>query len=102
MQIPSGVKHWDFYKAAKSKGIRISSRFQGVCVNEHGTPRKASWIARYQGGGKSVLIGRFPFSEEGEERARQAYLQYLEKNGLKERFAEKRKYKQNKKAKINL
>lgn len=94
MIIPTGCNWMEFYKAAKKKGIAITSRFQGIYLSDgNGHPK---WMARYQGAGKSVFLGRFPFTEQGEIAARKKYALYLLENGLTERYPEKRKYKKQK------
>ena len=66
MKIPNNVSHKDFWEAAKTKGIKISSKYVGVYLNisQRGGP---SWMARVQGSnGKLLCFKRFPFTEKGE------------------------------------
>jgi hypothetical protein len=92
MNIPEGVNWLEFYKTATKQGVKITSRYIGVyCnINNNGAP---SWMARYQGGGKSVFLGRFQFTKEGELAASKKYERYLIDNNIKPRYDEKKKYK---------
>lgn len=90
MIMPIGVDHGLFYRAAKAKNIRVSSRFRGVHIQSDRGNTTISWAAKYQGGKKTVVIGRFPLTAEGEEQARVAYERYLEENNITERYSKKR------------
>lgn len=85
MLLPENVQPIEFWKQAKQKGIKITSRFNGVCFSL--TYKKLPcWLVRYQAHGKFKYIGRYEFSIYGEVLARKAYLDYLESIGVEERY----------------
>ena len=88
MKVPDGVNYLSFYEAAKAKGIKIQSRHIGVSINIYG--KRLTWLASYNRG-KSVFIGRFPFTRNGEDEAGAAYKRYLLNNGIKPKTTVKRK-----------
>jgi hypothetical protein len=92
MVVPKGVDYEQFFKDCQEKGIHITSRYMGVSFSlTNGT--KPTWLVRAQVNGKSVYLGRFPFTAQGELRAGVRYLEYLKKHGLEPRYIAKRKYK---------
>jgi hypothetical protein len=82
--IPEGTNQYTFYNECKQQGMSVRSRYAGVCLNE--TKGYPYWMARHKG----QYIGRFPLTEEGEQRARQAYVKFLESNNIEERYFSKR------------
>lgn len=95
MTIPEGVNHMEFFSVAKTKGIKIQSKFRGVCLNLYrsGAP---CWMCRYQSGGKLLFYKRFPFTEQGDKEAGHAYSSYLKENNITERTSKKRKFNKSK------
>lgn len=84
VNIPDGVDQVEFYKECKAKKLSVKSKYRGVTLSViHKSPY---WLARYN----SKYIGRFPFTEEGEKRARLAYVKYLRINNIEERYSTKR------------
>lgn len=79
MKIPKGLNHQVFYDQVKAKypNIKIKSNYTGVSLlRANGGKGKSSivyWRATYD----SKLIGTFPFTEEGELLASQAYQRHL-------------------------
>lgn len=76
MIIPNGVDYKEFLKQATEKGIKIRSRYVGVCFNINGG--KPCWLARIQTKNKLLFSKRFPFTEQGEKQASLAYTTRIE------------------------
>lgn len=93
IEIPVGVDHKQFFKQCFNKNIRVRSKYRGVVLSYYNNDKsKPCWMARYQGGGKYIYLGRFEFSEQGEKQARHAYSKYLFENNITERTKNKRSY----------
>jgi hypothetical protein len=95
MLLPEGVNPIHFFDQAKSKGIKITSRFNGVSIKIK-NKKWPCWQARYQKKDAYKFIGLFDFSISGELEARKAYLDYLQLIGEEERYTIKRKIKKSK------
>ena len=72
MVIPSGVNQIEFFKAAKAKGISVTSRYKGVHAHPNGS-KDINWVAQKSEKGTTRYIGKFPFTEQGELIAHLAY-----------------------------
>lgn len=84
VSIPDGVDQLEFYKECKAKKLSVKSKYRGVNLSVvYNSPY---WLVRYKG----KYIGRFPFTEEGEKRARLAYVKHLRINNIEERYSVKR------------
>lgn len=68
MTIPEHINFTTFYWQAKKQGVKIQSRYKGVCVMDS---NKAYlwWVARF----KNKYLGHFPFTAKGEQEAAKAY-----------------------------
>lgn len=88
MKLPENVNPLEFVRHAKLQGVKITSRYNGVCLNM--VKNKPYWFVRYQARGKFKYIGRFEFTIKGEIEARNAYLNYLQSIGIEERYKVKK------------
>ncbi len=93
MKVPEGVNFIQFYQSAKEQGVTITSREVGVIFNLNGN--RPCWMARAQCGGKTVYLGRFPFTRAGEIAAGKKFNSYMESIGKEKRYSEKRIRKRN-------
>ena len=78
MIIPDGVNYTDFYNKCKEKGIKITSRYQEVCLitsNFNTLARKGEyreivyWRITFKNNKGKMVQKNFPFTREGERAA---------------------------------
>ena len=74
MNFPDNVDYGTFYRQAKSKGIKISSKYAGVFVTNS---RGRVYFTTSVGGSKErVNLGCFPLTKQGELKAHRTYIEY--------------------------
>lgn len=97
MLLPEGISNnFKFLLECKSKGIKITSRFRGVCQNWYNNDKSnPCWLARYTKERKCIFYVRKPFTIEGEIQARLSLVRFMKENNIEERFSVKRKVKKN-------
>jgi len=85
--IPLNEANWEsFYYKAKYANVSIKSRFEGVIAVLHRSTRLPSFLARYYDHrGNRKDLGYFPLTREGEEAARAAYEEYLQRVNRRKR-----------------
>jgi hypothetical protein len=79
MVIPLGVNHGDFYRSAKSKGVKINSRYKGVSLHKTNCNTDLVWRCNITINKKTQHFF-FPFTEKGEREAHEKYLQLKTQN----------------------
>jgi hypothetical protein len=93
MIIPEGQNYFKFYEAAKAQGVKITSRFIGVCIDcSRGSVR---WLASYVSD-TGIKRKHFPFTAIGEMQADRWCKEGVKKRAIpRKRKLEqvKRKYK---------
>lgn len=82
MNFPDNVDYGAFYRQAKSKGIKVTSKYAGVFIHD----RKGyvvEFISSFGATKVRVVLGRFPFNKHGELMAHRRYLAYRESITIK-------------------
>lgn len=84
MNFPDNVDYGAFYRQAKAKGIKVSSKYAGVFIHDL-KGQSVEFMSSFGGSKGRVILGRFPLNKHGELMAHRRYIAYREsitvKNG---------------------
>lgn len=82
--IPSS--DWErFYRLVAQDGLRVVSRYKGVHIRKNGKSIVFTASCHTKTGGKT--LGNFPLTKQGEEKAFDAYMAYVNSVPIEERTA---------------
>lgn len=83
MNFPDNVDYGSFYRQAKAKGIKVTSKYAGVFIHDKKGDR-VQFVAYYGGTKVRVILGRFPLDKHGELMAHRRYLAHRESITIKQ------------------
>lgn len=83
MNFPDNIDYGAFYRQAKEKGIKVTSKYAGVSVYKRERD-KLEFISTFGAGKSRVNLGRFPFNKHGELMAHRRYMEYRSTLNLKQ------------------
>ena len=82
MNFPDNVDYGVFYRQAKAKGIKVSSKYAGVYVHKT-KDQGLEFMSSFGGTKDRVILGRFPLDKYGELMAHRRYLAHRESITIK-------------------
>lgn len=82
MNFPDNVDYGAFYRQAKAKGIKVSSKYAGVFIHNR-KDQGLEFISSFGASKGRVILGRFPLDKHGELMAHRRYLAHRESITIK-------------------